>query len=309
MMKVIFMGTPDFAVPTLERIAEDGHDVKLVITQQDKKRGRGKKLQFTPVKEKAAELGIDVYQPENVNSEESIEKIREADPDVIVVVAYGQIMKKDILDMPKYGCLNVHASLLPKYRGAAPINWVIINGEKKSGNTIMRMNEGLDTGNMISKSEIEIGRDMNAGELHDILMADGAELLSETLKNLEKENIEGEVQDDSLSCYAPMMDKSLGRIDWEKSNEDIFNLIRGTQPWPGSFFDYNGETVKVKKAEVSDKKSDKEPGTIISVDNSGIAVAAGEGVIVLKEIQFPGKRAMSVEDYLRGNEIEKTVLR
>lgn len=306
-MKIVFMGTPDFAVASLEEIADKGHEVKLVITQQDKKRGRGKKIRYTPVKEKALELGLEVFQPEDINSLESLDTIKRAEPDIIIVVAYGQILKEDILNLPKYGCINVHASILPKYRGAAPINWVIINGEDKTGNSIMRMDSGLDTGDVLKKSEIKIDKDMNAGELHDILMEDGAKLLSETIENID--NLKGEKQDDSKSSYAPMMDKSLGKIDWNKRNIDIYNLIRGTQPWPGSYFFYNGENVKVKKADTIDLNTDSEPGKIIEIDDEGILIQTKEGCIKLKEIQFPGKKSMTVADYLRGNKIEKIVLK
>lgn len=304
-MKVIFMGTPDFAVPTLERLIEDNHEVSLVITQKDKRRGRGKKLQFPPIKEVAIRREVEIYQPEDINSEESILKIKKINPDVIIVVAYGQIIKKEILDIPKYGCLNIHASLLPKYRGAAPINWPIINGDEITGNTIMRMNEELDTGNMLKKSQIGLGSEMNSLELHDILKIDAAELLSKTLKELEIKDLEGETQDHSKSSYAKKLDKNLGRIDWNKTSEQIYNLIRGTQPWPGSFFQYKGENVKIKKARIADINTNEKPGKILSVDKDGITVATGEGNLIIEEIQFPGKKSMKVEDYLRGNKIEK----
>lgn len=305
-MKIVFMGTPDFAVASLEEIIKRGYDINLVITQKDKKRGRGKKMQFTPVKEKALEFGLEVYQPDDVNSLESLEKLRSINPDIIIVVAYGQILREDILSLPKYGCLNVHASILPKYRGAAPINWAIINGEDISGNSIMKMDKGLDTGDVLNRSEIDIDDQMNAGQLHDILMIDGAKLLIDTLENIE--NLSAKKQDDENSSYAPMMDKSLGRIDWKKPNIDIYNLIRGTQPWPGSYFFYYGENVKVKKAELSNRQTSSEPGSIIEIDDNGILVQTGEGCISLKEIQFPGKKSMKVEEYLRGNEIEKIIL-
>ncbi len=303
------MGTPDFSVPSLEELHNKGHNISLVITQEDKRRGRGKKVQFTPVKQKAVELDLDVYQPSDVNSDESIERIKNADPDVIVVIAYGQILSEEILNYPKYGCLNLHASLLPKYRGAAPINRVVIDGEKVSGNTIMKMDVGLDTGDMVSKDEVEISDDMTAGELHDILMERGSELLIRTLEDIERAGkTEGEPQDDSQSSYAHMMDKSLGKIDWNKSANEINNLIRGTQPWPGSFFDYDGKTVKVRKARVENKEVNDEPGMIVEITDNGIEIATGSGIIILEEIQFEGKRWMTVEEYLRGNTIEKIKL-
>lgn len=308
-MNIVFMGTPDFSVPSLEELHKKGHNISLVITQEDKRRGRGKKVHFTPVKQKAVDLGLEVYQPADVNSEESISKIKEANPDVIIVIAYGQILSEDILNYPKYGCLNLHASLLPKYRGAAPINRVVIDGDTVSGNTIMKMDKGLDTGDMVSKDEVEITEDMTAGELHDILMIRGSKQLIDTLEEIEKAGkTEGEPQDDSKSSYAHMMDKSLGKIDWSKSAVEINNLIRGTQPWPGSFFDYDGKTVKVRKARVEEKNVKDELGTIIGVSDKGIEVATGDGIIILEEIQFEGKRWMTVEEYLRGNTIDKIKL-
>lgn len=302
------MGTPDFSVPTLQKLKENGHEVALVITQEDKRRGRGKQVQFTPVKEKAIELGIEVYQPSDVNSEESVEKLSSLNPDAIVVVAYGQILREEILNMPKYGCINVHASLLPKYRGAAPINWVIIDGEAETGVTIMQMAKGLDTGDMMEKASLKIPEDMTAGELHDRLMDMGADLLIKTLDKLERGEIVKEEQDDSASSYAHMMDKGLGKIDWSKSSRDIFNLIRGTQPWPGTYFNYDDKVIKVRRSSLLQESTSQEPGTIIDVSKDGIKVATGDGVILLEEIQIQGKRWMTVEEFLRGNTLEKLKL-
>ena len=306
-MKVIFMGTPDFAVPTLEALDKE-HDVSLVITQGDKPRGRGKKMMPTPVKAKALELGLEVYQPEDINTEESIEKIREINPDIIVVVAYGQILKEEILNLPKYKCVNVHASLLPKYRGAAPLNWVVIDGEEKTGVTIMEMSKGLDAGDMLSKCELLIDEDMTAGQVHDSLMYDGSELLIKTLKSIEDGSVKKEAQDHEKSTYAPMMDKKLGQIDWSKSARDIKNLVRGTFPWPSAYFKYEGKNVKVLEADVAERSNDGEVGRVVSVSSDGIVINAGEGAVVLKTIQFPGKKAVSVEDYLRGNEFEENII-
>lgn len=306
-MKVIFMGTPDFAVPTLEELAKE-HDVKLVITQTDKPKGRGKSLTPPPVKVKAKELDIEVYQPHDVNSKDSIEKIREINPDVIIVVAYGQILKEEILNLPKHKCINVHASLLPEYRGAAPLNWVVINGEEKSGVTIMEMNKGLDTGDMLSKCELIIEEDMTAGDVHDSLMIDGSRLLLETLRKIEEGKIEKTPQDDSLSSYAPIMDKKLGKIDWHKSAKEIRNLIRGTFPWPGAFFKYKDKNVKVLEAITCENTSNEEVGKVLEVSNNGIVVSTGEGCLILKKVQFPGKKAVTIEDYLRGNEFETDII-
>ncbi len=306
-MKVIFMGTPDFAVPTLEALDKE-HDVSLVITQADKPRGRGKKMMPPPVKAKALELGLDVYQPEDINTDESIEKIKEINPDIIVVVAYGQILKEEILNLPKYKCVNVHASLLPKYRGAAPLNWVVIDGEEKTGVTIMEMSKGLDTGDMLSKCELVIGEDMTAGEVHDTLMEDGSELLIKTLKSIEEGTVTKEPQNHDESTYAPMMDKKLGQIDWSKSAQDIKNLVRGTFPWPSAYFKYDGENVKVLEVDVIDQSKDGEVGKVVEVNENGIVINAGQDAVVLKKVQFPGKKAVSVEDYLRGNEFEENII-
>ena len=296
-MNVVFMGTPDFAVPTLEALHSE-HDVSLVITQTDKPKGRGKALTPPPVKAKALELGLEVYQPEDINSDESIEKLRSINPDIIIVVAYGQILKAEILNLPKYRCINVHASLLPKYRGAAPLNWVVINGEAKTGVTIMEMAKGLDTGDMLSKSELEISEDMTAGDVHDKLMISGSELLIDTLKKIENEEIEKTPQNDSESTYAAIMDKGLGKIDWNKSAKEIKNLVRGTYPWPGAYFKYKDKNIKVLEVDICNKHKDEENGKVIEVSTDGIIVNTSENCVVLKKIQFPGKKAVTIEDYL-----------
>lgn len=302
------MGTPDFAVPSLKVLIEEGIEILGVITQPDKPKGRGKKMSMPPVKEEALKYGIDVYQPKKVKDKEFVEFLKSLNPDIIVVVAFGQILSKEILSIPKYGCINVHASLLPKYRGAAPINWVIINGEKTTGITTMYMDEGLDTGDMILKAEIEIGSEETAGELHDRLCILGGEVLRDTLKLIKENKAPREVQDDSLSCYAPMMDKSLGSIDWNKSAKDIFNLIRGTNPWPSSFTKYKGQTMKVWKSKVLDKKSNEKPGTVLKVDQNGIYVSTKDGILLIEEIQMPGKKRMYVKEYIKGNEIDEKVV-
>lgn len=306
-MKAIFMGTPEFSIPSLKKLLDLNIDVELVITQQDKVRGRGKKLQYTHIKEFALENNLEVYQPENVNSLESIEKIKNINPDIIVVVAYGQILKEDILNMPKIGCINVHASLLPKYRGAAPINWVLINGEEKTGITIMRMEKGLDTGNILYTKEIDIEDKYDSGILHDILKEMGGEALGEFLKEYEKGNILEIKQDENISSYAHMINKSLGHIKWTKG-EDIKNLIRGTQPWPGSFFYYKGDLVKVKSCDIIEKSVIGKIGEIIDVTNKGLYVQSKDSILLFRDIQFPGKKMMSVSDYIKGNQIEKGII-
>lgn len=303
-MKIVFMGTPEFAVPTLEALADNGHNIKLVITQPDKKQGRGKKVQSSPIKIKAQDLGIEVFQPKNVNSIESIEKLKVINPDIIIVVAYGQILKEEILKLPKYGCINVHASLLPYYRGAAPINWAIINGEKKSGVTIMYMDKGLDTGDMILKKEIDIDYNDNAKDLHDKLKYLGANALIEALVDIESGKVTREKQNNEIATYAPMLDKKIGLIDWNQNGERIRNLVRGINPWPGAYFIYNNEKVKIFEVELIDKLSN-EIGKIVKVDKDGIIINAKDKSVIIKEIQFPGKKRMKVEEFLKGNSIKE----
>ena len=307
-MNIIFMGTPDFAVPTLEVIYKNGHDISLVVTQKDKPKGRGKKVSYTPVKEKAIELGLRVYQPENVNTNDSIEVMKKLSPDVVVVVAYGQILKEDILSIPKFGCINVHASLLPKYRGAAPISWAVINGESKTGITTMMMSKGLDTGDMLLKTEIDIGENETASELHDRLMYIGADLLIETLKRIQAGNIIKTPQNHSESTYAPIMTKELGKIDWNMEGRTIKNLVRGTQNWPGAYTIYKGEKIKIHKVEICDKFSPCKNGTVVKVNDEGIFVNAKDTCVILKTIQFPDKRSMDVGEYLRGNDFEEGIV-
>jgi methionyl-tRNA formyltransferase len=307
-MKVIFMGTPEFAVPTLRKLHENGHDVTLVVTQPDKPSGRGKKLKKSEVKEAAEELGLPVFQPDRIKKQENIEVLKSYNPDVIVVVAYGQILNKEILDFPKYGCINVHASLLPKLRGAAPLNWAIINGETHTGVTTMQMDVGLDTGDMLLKSEVEINEDMNVGELHDILMHTGAELLIDTLKKLEKQELHPEKQEDSLSNYAPMFNNENRKIDWNLSAKSIQDLIRGLSPWPTAYFTMDEKIIKVYESKYKIEKTNYEPGYVTKVDKDGIFVAASDGVVILKEIQMPGKNKMKIDTYLRGNKFPEHIL-
>lgn len=262
-MKVVFMGTPDFSVPTLEALFNNGYEISLVISQADKAKGRGKKVLHTPVKEKALQLGLDVFQPDNINSIESIDKIQQENPDVIVVVAYGQILKEDILNIPRFGCINVHASLLPKYRGAAPINWAIINGEKNTGVTTMVMEKGLDSGDMLLKRETIILNKETAGELHDRLMKMGADLLIETLKKLETRNLTKIPQIHEEATYAPMMSKDLGKIDWNKKAVLIQNLVRGTQPWPGAYATYKNNSLKILEVDIVDKLNEEDRKSVV----------------------------------------------
>ena len=304
-MKIVFMGTPEFAVPSLIELKNSGLNIELVITQIDKRKGRGKKLQFTPVKEKALNLDLEVFQPVDINSSETIEKLKIINPDLIVVVAYGQILSREILELPKYGCINVHASLLPKYRGAAPINWAIINGELETGVTIMEMEEGLDTGDMIIKSSIPIEDDDDYISIHDKLSLLGGKILVEAINQI----VEGvsiiTPQDESLSNYAKMIFKSTGKIDWNKTGKEIRNLVRGLKPWPSAYTDYNGETIKIHKVSLKKAPKSGEIGQIIKVSDDGIYVNSIDQIVVIEEIQFPNKKKMSVTDYLAGNSIEE----
>lgn len=302
-MKVVFMGTPEFAVPTLQALI-DHHQVIGVVTQPDKQRGRGKKVQFPPVKEKAVEYDLPVYQPVKAREEEFVSVLRDLNPDVIVVVAYGQILPESILNIPKYGCINVHGSLLPKYRGAAPIQWSVLDGEEKTGITTMYMEKGLDTGDMIDKVELTLDPKETAGSLHDKLMVMGADLLLETLEKLENGTAVRTKQDDSLSCYAKMLTKDMGQVDFSKSAVEIERLIRGLNPWPSAYTSMDGKIMKLWDADVTPYDGDAEPGTIVDVTKEAIVAATGEGALALKEIQLAGKKRMKVSAFLLGYHVE-----
>lgn len=299
-MKVIFMGTPDFAVGALESIIEAGHQVVLVVTQEDKPKGRGKEIQFTPVKEAALKHGIEVYQPHRVKLEESVAKLREYAADVFVVAAYGQILSKEILDMPKYGCVNIHASLLPKYRGAAPIQWSIIDGEKVTGVTTQMMAEGIDTGDILDTLEVDIADDETGGSLFDKLTEAGSKIILETLEKLENGTATRTPQDDSKSSYAKMLDKKLGDLDFTKPAEEIERLVRGLNPWPSAYTRYNGKTLKIWKSEVVDKEYSGQCGQIVDRTKKAIIVKTGKGALAITELQMEGKKRMTTESYLCG---------
>lgn len=303
-MKIVYMGTPDFAVPPLHKLCESGHRVELVVTQPDKARDRGKKVQFTPVKEKALEFGIEVLQPEKIRgNEEFLNRIQKIDPDIIIVAAYGKILPAELLGIPRFGCVNIHASLLPKYRGAAPIHRSVINGEEVTGVTLMYMEEGLDTGDMIAARSTKVDRKTTA-ELHDELSVMGADLLVKTLPLIEK-GISGRTkQDDSMATYAPMIGKEDELADFRRTPEELERQIRGLNSWPGAYTTYRGERMKLWAAEPLDEKANKPDGTITDVSKNGIKVAAGGRILLLKRIQMPGKRAMDVSEYLVGNKIE-----
>lgn len=310
-MKVIFMGTPEFSVGTLEALIEAGHEVALVVTQPDKPKGRGGKMQYTPVKEAALKHGIPVFQPKKVREPECVEELKQYNADIIVVIAFGQILPKEILEMTPFGCVNVHASLLPKYRGAAPIQWAVIDGEEVSGVTTMQMDEGLDTGDMLLKTEIRLDETETGGSLHDKLAAAGAELCVRTLKGLEEKTVVPEAQGESPTAYARMLDKKLGNIDWSRDAGSIERLIRGLNPWPSAYTNWDGKVMKIweAKAEKREAETGGVPGTVISVEKDGFCVETGDGVLKVLALQIPGKKRMDADAFLRGYEIaEGTVL-
>lgn len=304
-MKVIFMGTPDFSVGTLKALVEAGHEVVLAVTQPDKPKGRGGKMQYPPVKETALELGIPVFQPKKVRDPECIEELRKYHADIMVVIAFGQILPKEILEMTPYGCVNVHASLLPAYRGAAPIQWAVINGEKVSGVTTMQMDEGLDTGDMIMKTEIVLDEKETGGSLHDKLAESGAKLCVQTLKALEDKTATWEKQGESPTEYARMLDKKLGDIDWSQEAVSIERLIRGLNPWPSAYTGWNGKVMKIWEAEVIEEDTKEEYGMIVRVEKDGFCVQTGSGLLKVLALQIPGKKRMEADAFLRGYQIEK----
>lgn len=303
-MRIIYMGTPDFAVPALQALADAGHEIGYVVTQPDAVRDRGKKVKMTPVKEKALELGLQVLQPERVKGDEDFFRtIAEFEPDLIVVAAYGQILPKTVLELPKLGCVNIHGSILPRWRGAAPIQRAIEAGDEETGITIMYMEEGLDTGAMLSKTSTPIA-DKNAEQLHDELAVMGAELLVQTLPELESGKIVPEEQEDTLSTYAKMISKKEGRIDFSKTPEEIERMIRAFDSWPGAYTSYGDKVMKIWKAEVGKDKNEAAPGTVTAVTKDGIEIAAGGGTLIARVIQMPGKKRVAVSDYLKGNTVE-----
>ena len=308
-MKILFMGTPDIASGCLEKLIEKKYDVIGVVTQPDKQVGRGKKIVFSPVKQVAIENNLPVHQPIRAKEESFVNEIKNLNPDVIVVVAYGQLLSKEFLDIPKYGCINVHVSLLPKYRGAAPINWVIINGEQKTGVSTMFMDEGLDSGDVILQSEFKLDDEITAGELHDKMTVEGSELLCETLDLIKEGKAPRTPQNHDEFTYAPIMDKNLGHVDFSKTAREIHNLVRGVNPWPSAYTTYMDKKMKVWKTKVLDEKSTKKPGTIIKVDKEGIRVSTKDKVILITEIQMPNKKRMEVKEFIKGNSLEEgTVL-
>lgn len=304
-MKIIFMGTPDFSVGTLEALIEAGHDVVLAVTQPDKPKGRGKEMQFTPVKECAMKNQIPVYQPRRVREPECIAELKKYQADIMVVVAFGQILPKEILEMTPYGCVNVHASLLPKYRGAAPIQWAILDGERVTGVTTMQMDAGLDTGDMLLKTEIVMDEKETGGSLHDKLAQAGAALCVETLKGLEEGSIAPIPQGETTTSYAKMLDKQLGHIHWSKSAAEIERLIRGLSPWPSAYTNWDEKVMKIWDAKVCEGITECDPGTIIKVEKDAFYVQTGEGILKVCELQIPGKKRMDAGAFLRGYQVKE----
>ena len=303
--KVVFMGTPEFAVPCLAALHEHC-EVIGVYTQPDKPRGRGQKLVPSPVKAWATERGLPIYQPVKVKTAEAVDELKMLKPDLIVVVAFGQILSQEILDIPPYGCINVHASLLPRYRGAAPMQWCVINGEKKTGITTMLMDAGLDTGDILLKEEIEIGPNMTLEEVHDALMGIGSKVLLETLEELSAGTLK-RIPQQGESNYAPMLTKETGHIDWTKSPEEIHNLVRGLNSWPGAYALWDGQKYKIWRTELQNEKGEAlQPGTAQAAAQ-GIMVSAGDGTsrLMITELQAPGKKKMSAADFLRGHSLPK----
>ena len=311
-MRIIFMGTPDFSVGTLEALVEAGHDVCLAVTQPDKPKGRGKEMQPTPVKEAALRHGIPVYQPRKIRDPQCVEELGKYHADVCVVVAFGQILPKTILELTPYGCINVHASLLPKYRGAAPIQWAILEGETVTGVTTMQMDEGLDTGDMILKTEVPIAENETGESLHDKLAAAGAELCVKTLKALEDHTAVLEKQGESPTSYAKMLDKKMGDIDWYCPAVQIERLVRGLNSWPSAYTHWQGKTLKIWRAKAENTAGAKNgtesgclPGTVTEVGKDSFAVQTGEGVLHVYELQIPGKKRMETGAFLRGYALER----
>lgn len=306
-MKIIYMGTPDFAVLPLEALYNDGHEIVLAVTQPDKPKGRGHKLQASPVKEYALSKNIPVYQPESAKTDEAYEYLSSFGADIFIVAAYGQILPQRVLDIPKRGCINIHASLLPKYRGAAPIQWSIINGETVTGVTTMQMNAGLDTGDMLVKEEVKITPTDTGETLHDKLALAGVTAIRKTISLVESGTLAPEKQDDEKSCYAPMINKMTGYIDFSKSATDINNLVRALNSYPYASTTYNGTRFKVIASKVVDDV-DGQIGEIKAVTKDGILVKCGKDAILITDVQFEGKKKMPVSEFIKGNTIDTGII-
>ena len=305
-MRIVFMGTPDFAVGSLAALSEWGkHEIVGVVTQPDRPKGRGNKMLMTPVKEYALSKGYEVYQPQKVKTPEFVQILRQMQPDLIVVAAFGQFLSQEILSMPKYGCINVHASLLPKYRGAAPIQYAIIKGETESGVTIMQMDIGMDTGAMLDKVVVPIGENTTMGELHDELKTKGAELLLTVIDKIEAGTVVAEPQNNEEATYATLLDRSMERIDWTKSAQEVHNLIRGFNPAPSTFTSLpNGKNLKIWCSRLTDKTSEAAPGTVVEVGKRSFCVACGSGVVEITEVQPESKKRMPAQVFINGRGVQ-----
>ncbi|MDU5040246.1 MAG: methionyl-tRNA formyltransferase [Clostridium perfringens] len=315
-MKIVFMGTPDFAVPSLKKMIEK-FNVSAIVTQPDKPSGRGKKVSISPIKEVGLSNEIPIFQPEKIRTDSVIiNKLKEIEPDFIIVVAYGQILTKEILDIPRLGCICLHASLLPMYRGSAPINWCLINGETKTGNTTILMDTGIDTGDMLMRSEVEISESMTAGELYNLLKINGAELLEETINGIITGKICGVKQPNDGSSYVKMLNKEMAKINWNDSSTNIHNLIRGLSSWPykninswpTAYTYYKDIPFKIFKSKSLEANIIDPPGYIIDANDEGIKVATKNGILIIEILQFPGGKPLDVKEFLKGNKIEKGVI-
>jgi len=315
-MKIVFMGTPDFAVPSLKKMIEK-FNVSAIVTQPDKPSGRGKKVSISPIKEVGLSNQIPIFQPEKIRTDSVIiNKLKEIEPDFIIVVAYGQILTKEILDIPRLGCICLHASLLPMYRGSAPINWCLINGETKTGNTTILMDTGIDTGDMLMRSEVEISESMTAGELYNLLKINGAELLEETINGIITGKICGVKQPNDGSSYVKMLNKQMAKINWNDSSTNIHNLIRGLSSWPykninswpTAYTYYKDIPFKIFKSKSLEANIIDPPGYIIDANDEGIKVATKNGILIIEILQFPGGKPLEVKEFLKGNKIEKGII-
>lgn len=306
MIRIVYMGTPDFAVEPLEAIIKAGYEVAAVVTQPDKQKGRGKEVKLTPVKECALRHGIPVFQPVKIKEPEAVAELEKYQADLFVVAAFGQLLSEEILNMPEYGCINIHASLLPAYRGAAPIQWAVLNGEKESGVTIMQMDKGLDTGDMLLKRSVELSPKETGDSLHDKLMHLGAELIVEALPKLEKGELVPEKQKDELSSYAKKLTKAMGQIDWSKDAVSLERWIRGLNSWPSAYTFFGGKTLKIWEAQVAEENGAQkaEPGQVVSVSREGFTVACGQGALQILSLQLEGKKRVLTREFLLGYQVE-----
>ena len=306
-MKIVYMGTPDFAVAPLKAILKAGHEVTAVVTQPDRQKGRGREVQYSPVKECALSYGIPVLQPLKIKEKDAVEELRKYPADIFVVAAFGQLLSEEILNMPRFGCINIHASLLPAYRGAAPIQWCVINGEEKTGVTIMQMAKGMDTGDILLQKEVVLDEKETGGSLFDRLMETGAELIVEALPKIEAGELIPVVQKEELATYAGKITKDMGNIDFAKSAVTIERLIRGLNPWPSAFTHYKGKILKIWEADVVSECVNAEnpvPGTVIAMDKESFTLATGEGALRIRSLQPEGKKRMSCAEFMRGYEVK-----